>query len=98
MALRVCTQCLGTGKVTPPGQPEITCDACRGTGQMETDWVATISEIRGLVDTVEASLAVQDIEIAAIKNKVDAIIAEQASQRVDLTAALTQIWNKVKDL
>jgi len=30
--------------------------------------------------------------------KVDSIIAEQASQREDLTAALTQIWNKVKDL
>lgn len=26
------------------------------------------------------------------------IIAEQASQREDLTTALTQIWNKVKDL
>ena len=28
----------------------------------------------------------------------DTIVAEQASQRADLTAALTQIWNKVKDL
>jgi hypothetical protein len=30
--------------------------------------------------------------------EVDAIIAEQASQRVDLTAALTRIWDKVKNL
>ena len=28
----------------------------------------------------------------------DVIIAEQASQREDLTAALTRIWNKVKGL
>jgi len=30
--------------------------------------------------------------------KLDAIIAEQASLREDLTAALLQIWNKVKTL
>jgi len=30
--------------------------------------------------------------------KLDSIIAEQASQREDLTAALAQIWNKVKTL
>jgi hypothetical protein len=30
--------------------------------------------------------------------KLDLVIAEQASQRVDLTAALTAIWDKVKNL
>ena len=33
-----------------------------------------------------------------LSDKLDDIIAEQASQREDLTTALTQIWNKVKNL
>jgi len=33
-----------------------------------------------------------------VLDKLNSIIAEQASQREDLTTALTQIWNKVKDL
>ena len=33
-----------------------------------------------------------------LESKLDAILAEQASQREDLTNTLTQIWNKVKDL
>jgi len=31
-----------------------------------------------------------------VENRLLAIQAEQASQRTDLTAALTQIWDKVK--
>jgi len=38
------------------------------------------------------------VDFGNIVDKLDAIITEQASQRVDLTAALTQIWNRVKDL
>jgi len=39
-----------------------------------------------------------EIDLEALQDQIDSIIAEQASQREDLTAALTQIWNKVKDL
>ena len=33
-----------------------------------------------------------------VEDYLERIIAEQESQRTDLTAALSQIWNKVKDL
>ena len=39
-----------------------------------------------------------EVDNSDIVAKLDAIIVEQAAQRVDLTAALSQIWNKVKDL
>ncbi len=65
------------------------CPVCSGTGEIDApegfhmSEAHQISMFRMLVDTTD---------------KLDSIIAEQASQREDLTAALSQIWNKVKDL
>ena len=39
-----------------------------------------------------------DDKVDSIVSKCDAIIAEQAAVRLDLTTALIAIWNKVKDL
>ena len=39
-----------------------------------------------------------EMDLSGLNDKVDSIIAEQASQREALTAILTNIWNKVKDL
>ena len=93
MALIPCVKCNSTGGIPDPLNPELTieCPECRGVGQRETDWVGTINQLRKLVDEAEPILK-------SIEPKIDDIIAEQASQRIDLTAALTQIWNKVKDL
>ena len=40
----------------------------------------------------------RDVVFKTFLVKLNSIIDEQASAREDLTAALTQIWNKVKDL
>jgi len=58
------------------------CHSCLGTG-----YRASIAEnifLKKIYDDVT--------------EKSDAIIAEQAAQRADLTTTLTKIWNKVKDI
>jgi len=73
------------------------CWNCKGTG---IHGGGTIPEVPcgycgadGTADTFPLI-----IDTTELTNKLDSIIAEQAAQRVDLTAALTNIWNKVKDL
>lgn len=61
------------------------CLECMGSG---------VLPIRGNISTQKAAFLL----IYNMQSKLDNIIAEQAAQRIDLTAALTQIWNKVKDL
>ena len=58
------------------------CHVCLGTGYRES--IAEKIFSKRIYDDIVA--------------KCDAVIAEQASQRAALTAVLTQIWNKVKDL
>ena len=74
-----------------------TCGNCNGTGEIGDPPIqcgscgGTGELYWGHADTIMA-------EFNEVDAKLDSIIAEQASQRADLTAALTQIWNKVKDL
>jgi len=83
----ICHHCAGTGEIVYPASgagPEdaIECPICSGSGKLPT--TLAIAELNTIFDSL-------------VENT-DAIIAEQASQRADLTAALTQIWNKVKVL
>jgi len=72
------------------------CNVCGGDG------ISWRSGLEGATcDTCKGTGLVDGPDIPIIDDmddKLDSIIAEQASQRVDLTAALSQIWNKVKDL
>lgn len=74
----------------------IRCYTCNGTGEYRGQDSSSSScpECNGdkYVDSR------MQVDFGNIVDKLDAIITEQASQRVDLTAALTQIWNRVKDL
>jgi hypothetical protein len=82
-----CSRCLDTGvdnNLIVLGEPiSEPCAACGGTGKVNAGWI----DITDLMD-----------RFGDIDSKADSIIAEQASQREDLTAALSQIWNKVKTL
>ena len=78
---------------------EITCPKCLGSGIepgtesdpcLECDGNGKIAPPDWYMETTA--------RIELLAGKLDSIIAEQASQREDLTAVLTQIWNKVKDL
>ena len=77
----------------PYTPPLTTCATCEGDGKSNGDICPEClgSGATPLID--KGSLLAK-----AIVSRLDSIIAEQASQREDLTAALTQIWNKVKDL
>lgn len=66
------------------------CSVCRGSGQMPKENICPSCD--------GARYKEHEIDLEALQDQIDSIIAEQASQREDLTAALTQIWNKVKDL
>ena len=73
------------------------CTRCKGTGEIDeiddgTPVVITCPDCEGegLIDWADIG--------GAIETKIDSIIAEQASQREDLTNGLSQIWDKVKDL
>ena len=68
----------------------IPCHACTGTG--------THLDILGNPGVACATCSGSGGLIVGTCAILDEIVAEQASQRVDLTAALTQIWDKVKDL
>ena len=81
---KVCTYCWGTGK-NPAFVPE-------GESQEQCPKCAGAGRIEsGQVDDIETTFS-------NVLDKLDTIVVEQISQREDLTAALTQIWNKVKDL
>ena len=73
-----------------------TCSVCGGTGIVDGD-ICTNCMHTG-VTPIRGKVALTRKKLFDIEDKNDSIIAEQASQRTDLTAALTQIWNKVKDL
>ena len=81
---KICTTCFGGG-VTPVWG--ILQHAIREAYQAKVK----IGEVETKTDAL-------DDRISDILDKVNDIIAEQASQRTDLTTALTNIWNKVKDL
>ena len=80
-----CTTCSGLGKIDDVDL----CPSCFGRG------ILPPSGLPGL--TAKKLFEVADA-INDILGKCNDIIAEQTAQRADLTAALTQIWNKVKDL
>ena len=90
--------------------PPIPCPYCDGTGQRQgavcpdcggdglKDPVGTHERIYAYASDGQTRILTLETAVADILDKCNDIIAEQASQRTDLTAALTQIWNKVKDL
>jgi len=96
-----CTPCKGTG-----ASGGVSCTVCSGDGEIDlTD--ANFRGIRigdqitlmGIVwDSLLTSASDIEDKVDAMTDSIDAIIAEQDSLREDLTAALLQIWNKVKDL
>jgi len=71
------------------------CPVCQGSGSVPA---ATGQGDACVICDETGYMDVGIIDISDVTDKLDSIIAEQASQREDLTAALTQIWNKVKDL
>jgi len=71
---------------------EITCMYCGGDGEVDL----LDEEFRHMMAGPRRAL--WGVVSSSILSKLDSIIAEQASQCEDLTAALSQIWNKVKDL
>ena len=86
-----CSACGGTGLVN--GQP---CPQCGGDGLVDVTGVHEVGY--GYMLAAQTNLLTIVEKIDNILDNQASIIAEQASQRTDLTAALTQIWNKVKDL
>ena len=74
---------------------KIICKDCKGTGKRPYGPVDEEPAICG--DCAGSGYKTWGV-LDDVDEKLDAIIAEQASQREDLTTALTQIWNKVKDL
>lgn len=73
---------------------KVPCNMCGGDGLDARQEYGICHHCDGTGIVLSGEIA----EIDDINAKVNDIIAEQASQREDLTAALTQIWNKVKDL
>jgi len=67
-----------------------TCSVCRGSGHTPAQNICPCCDGLGCLE--------HEIDLEALQSQIDEIQVEQASQRTDLTAALTQIWNKVKDL
>jgi len=77
----------------------VTCSHCGGSGIEPGTESDVCLECRGAYVTLPPDRdAVAQAWLESLGGKIDAIIAEQASQREDLTEALTQIWNKVKNL
>lgn len=79
------------------------CERCNGTGEVDNPPGGDIPDITCPDCDGEAKLPFAEIEdidtrLTDIKDRIDSIIAEQASQRTDLTAALDAIWDKVKNL
>jgi len=75
------------------------CGLCNGTGQMPVGaGTALCIACDGTGEVYWGHADSIMTEFDEVDTRLDNIIAEQASQREDLTTALTQIWNKVKDL
>jgi len=73
------------------------CEQCNGTGQVS--YSSPEGELPPFTcPRCNGEGKVTIGELPTIEDKLDSVMAEQVSQREDLTAALTQIWNKVKDL
>lgn len=74
------------------------CGACSGTGFINGEKCIPCLGT-GYVSTTGINIRLLSVYngISGANSKLDSIIAEQASQRVDLTAALTAIWNKVNE-
>ena len=90
MTMIPCMVCGGEGTV----QQGRKCPACGGTAEIEAGFGMSEGHYMGMFNMVVDILdSVNDI-----KEKLDAIIAEQAAIRQDLTTAIGAIWNKVKDL
>ncbi len=82
IVISTCETCSGDGTV---GAENEICSECLGTGALP---------LKGQIQVLKKSITkVDELEV-----KIDAIIAEQALLRVDLTAGLLKIWDKVKDL
>lgn len=73
-----------------------TCTICGGDGSLDGD-LCTECFGQGSLPPIGIFCLIGK-KLIDTQTKVDQIITEQASQREDLTAILTQIWNKVKDL
>ena len=71
----------------------VICSQCNGTGKIN-DPEENCPQCRGIGEYETDWVGV----LRQLEPKIDSIIAEQAAQRIDLTASLTAIWNKVKDL
>lgn len=69
----------------------LTCTRCNGTG-IDPDTEETCLTCGGTGESKTYN------NWRIVLHQLDSIIAEQASQREDLTAALEAIWNKVKNL
>jgi len=77
--------------------PEVsTCSNCGGNGVKDESLCPVCFGIGSL--PAIGIFPLLGKKLFDLESKLDAIITEQISQREDLTAALTQIWNKVKDL
>ena len=89
MAPIVCVVCAGSGMVSGGY-----CWQCSGKG-----YITDLAKIES-AHFEEIDVEVEQVlgALNDVLDKCNDIIAEQASQREALTAALTQIWNKVKDL
>ena len=86
---RVCPVCFGTliySRRVPPENPLESPDWVL----LETDCECTETDCPGYIITGH-------IDLAGLDAKLDDIIAEQALQREDLTAALTTIINKLNE-
>ena len=82
---------------------EIPCSACGGTGLVGGESCLQCSgdgleEVTGVHEVGHGYMIAAQTNLLALIETISEIKVEQASQREDLTAALTQIWNKVKDL
>ena len=84
-----CSACGGTGLVN--GQ---SCLQCGGDGSETTTGIHEVAY--GYMLAAQTNMLALIEEINTILDKCNAIIAEQAAQREDLTAALAAIWDKVK--
>lgn len=79
-----------------PDPTPSTCETCGGNGYQDSDLCPTC--LGGGMSPVTGQLLLFKTLFSTLETRADEIIAEQAAQREDLTNALTQIWNKVKDL
>lgn len=80
----------------------IVCPACGGDGIVSHEFGGEVGGQERPCDTCGATGKISAgkviIDLSDIEDKLDSIIAEQASQREDLTNALTNIIGKCNDI